>query len=206
MTCLSIAIRLEKPEDQRETELLTRGAFWDLYKPGCDEHLVVHKLRKSPSFVGSLDLVACDGQRIAGNIMYSRARVLGSNGAAHEVLCLGPVSVLPEYQRQGIGSRLIRESIARARSLGFRGIFLMGNPAYYFRFGFKNAEEFRVFGSDGKSHDYFMGMELTPGSLSGVEGNFFEDEAFHTDPGELIEFEKLFPAREKHITATQIFH
>jgi predicted N-acetyltransferase YhbS len=201
---MPITIRPEKPEDYRETEVLTREAFWDVYKPGCDEHLVAHKLRKIPAFVEELDLVACEGERIVGNIMYTRARVLGPEGEVNEVLCLGPVSVLPDRQGKGIGGRLIRESLARATELGFNGVFLMGNPAYYSRFGFRKAEEFGVLASDGKSHDYFMGQELAPGRLKGVSGSFFEDEGFHVDAGELEEFEKLFPHKEKHVTPTQL--
>jgi predicted N-acetyltransferase YhbS len=203
---MSVIIRRERPEDYRETEILTREAFWGIYKPGCDEHLFVHNLRKASCFVGELDFVACEGDRIVGNIMYSRARVIGPNGEAEEVLCLGPVSVLPEYQRQGIGGRLIRESLAHASQLGFKGVFLMGNPAYYSRFGFRKTDEFGIGASDGKSHDYFMGLELASGRLKDLFGNFFEDEVFHTDPQELEEFEKLFPKREKHVTSTQLQH
>jgi len=141
---MSILIRRERQEDFRETEVLTREAFWDIYKPGCDEHLIVHRLRESPAFVRELDLVACEGALIVGNIMYSRAQVLGPDGKVREVLCLGPVSVLPEYQGRGIGGCLIKESIARARKLGFLGVFLMGNPDYYSKFGFRKTEEFGV--------------------------------------------------------------
>jgi predicted N-acetyltransferase YhbS len=203
---MPIKIRLEKPEDYRDTEVLTRESFWDIYKPGCDEHLVAHKLRESPVFVAELDLVACDEARIVGNIMYSRAQVIERNGEKHEVLCLGPVSVLPGYQGLGSGSRLIQESLFRARTLGFGGVFLMGNPAYYSKFGFMNAEKFGILASDGKSHDHFMGLELAPGGLQNVSGNFFEDKVFHVSVEELDEFEKLFPNKEKHVTATQIFH
>jgi predicted N-acetyltransferase YhbS len=201
---MSIEIRLERPEDYRETEILTREAFWDIYKPGCDEHLLAHKLRKTPAFVEELDLVACEKERIVGNIMYSRARVFGPNGEVREVLCLGPISILPECQGQGVGGRLIQESLERARKLGFSGVFLFGNPAYYSRFGFRKTAEFGVLTSDGKSHDSFMGLELAPGRLQNVSGNFFEAEVFHVDSKELEEFEKLFPKKEKHKTPTQL--
>ncbi len=119
----AIIIRPEKPEDYREIEILTRDAFWDIYKPGCDEHLVVHKLRNSSAFVADLDLVACSGDLLVGNIMYSRARVQGNEGLEFELLCLGPVTVHPNYQRQGIGGRLILESLSRARSWDFAACF-----------------------------------------------------------------------------------
>jgi predicted N-acetyltransferase YhbS len=203
---MQIEIRLEKPEDYRETGILTREVFWDLYKPGCDEHLFVHKLRKTTAFVRELDLVACEGRRIVGNIMYSRAQVLGPKGETREVLCLGPVSVIPEHQGRGIGGLLIKESLVRASRLGFAGVFLIGNPAYYSKFGFIKAEEFGVLTSDGTPHDHFMGLELAPGRLEGLSGNFLEDECFRSSVEELEEFEKLFPEREKHVTLTQLRH
>jgi len=192
-----VIIRLEKSEDFRETEILTREAFWNLYKPGCDEHLVVHKLRTSPAFVAELDFVAAEAEQIVGNIMYSKARVLGDSGVTREVLCLGPVSVLPGRQGLGIGGRLIRESLSRARDLGFAGVFLFGNPAYYNRFGFRNAKEFGVLDPEGQSHEYFKGIELAPERLRKTKGRLFYDEAFHVDPAEVEEFEKLFPRKEK---------
>jgi len=200
-----LIIRPEQPADYRETEILTRDAFWDIYRPGCNEHLLVHKLRKSPAFVAELDLVACIEDLLVGNIMYSKARVQEEAGDRHEVLCLGPVTVHPKYQSQGIGGNLIRESLERARNLGFGGVFLMGNPAYYQRFGFVRTDAFGIFSSDGKSYDHFMGLELTPGCLKGVSGRFFEDEVFQIANEELEDFEKLFPAREKHVTPTQLW-
>jgi len=200
-----VIIRPEKPADYPETEALTRDAFWDVYRPGCNEHLLVHKLRDAPAFVAELDLVACSGDIIVGNIMYSKARIEGKQGIAYEVLCLGPVSVHPKCQNQGIGSKLMRESLARAQELGFCGVFLMGNPAYYARFGFIRTDAFEIYASDGKSYDHFMGLELRPGSLSGISGNFFEDEVFNIAAEELEAFERLFPAREKHVIPTQLW-
>lgn len=97
-----ITLRLEQPKDYRIIEELTRDAFRDLYKPGCDEHLVVHKMREVPAFVKELDLVACDGDTIVGYIMYSKAKVVNDNNEEFEVLCMGPLAVAPDRQKQGI--------------------------------------------------------------------------------------------------------
>lgn len=197
-------IRLEEESDYRETENVTREAFWDVYKPGCDEHLLAHKLRKTAAFVKELDYVACHNGRIIGNIMFSKARVVDSHNAQFEVLCLGPVCVLPEYQGKGIGKLLITETIHRARELGYPGIFLMGNPAYYSKFGFVDARAFHIQTSTGGNFDYFMGLELSENSLKGITGRCFEDDVFVIDENELAEFEKQFPEKEKHITDTQL--
>jgi predicted N-acetyltransferase YhbS len=197
-------IRLETEHDYGETENITREAFWDVYKPGCDEHLVAHKLRSVEVFVKELDYVACHDTKIIGNIMYSKAKVVDANTNHFEVLCLGPVCVLPQYQGQGIGKSLIAESIKKAKELQYNGIFLMGNPAYYSKFGFVNAKAFDIQTSEGGNFDYFMGLELVESSLKGITGRFFEDEVFMVDTDELVEFEKKFPKRKKHVTDTQL--
>jgi predicted N-acetyltransferase YhbS len=201
---MDITIRLEAPGDWRETENLTREAFWDVYKPGCDEHLVLHKLRRSAAFVPGLDFVACDGARIVGNIVYSTARVVDAAGGSREVLCLGPVCALPACQKTGIGSRLIRHSMAVARDIGYAGVVLMGNPAYYGRFGFAPAEQYGITDHEGKCQYYLLAHELAPGRLQGTRGRFCYDEAFHAKKEELEEFERGFPPKEKHVTATQL--
>ena len=95
-----INIRHEEEKDYTTIEELTRDAFWDLYKPGCDEHLVVHKLRNVPAFVKELDFVACDDDKIVGYIMYSKAKIGNEKGEEFEVLCMGPLAVTPTKQKQ----------------------------------------------------------------------------------------------------------
>ena len=103
---MGITIRHEKEEDYFEVEYMTREAFWDLYKPGCDEHLLVRQIRKSKAFLPELDYVAVDGNTIVGNIIYTKAIIEGESGQA-TVLCMGPLTVLPSQQRMGIGSSLL---------------------------------------------------------------------------------------------------
>ena len=203
---MSYTIRLENESDYRAVENLTREAFWDIYRPGCFEHLIMNKIRKTPAFVKELCFVACDEKgAIVGNIVYSRARVVNDGGVENEVLCLGPVSVLPSYQKKGIGSMLIRHSIEKARGMGFKSIMLFGSPGYYPRFGFVNAKKYGITTSSGENIDPFMALELYPGALTGINGMYFEDKVFEVDAREVDEFDKSFPAREKHKTATQIF-
>jgi len=127
---MNISIRLEEEKDFKSVEYRTREAFWDLYKPGCDEHLVVHKIRKVPAFVKELDFVAYDKDTIVGNIIYSRAKILNEESKEFEVLCMGPLTVPPSYQKQGIGSLLMNHSIERARQLGYKvSLFLETLPS-----------------------------------------------------------------------------
>lgn len=190
-------IRQTTSEEFKITENITREAFWNLYKPGCDEHLVLHQLRVSNSYVPVLDLIAILDGKIVGHIISTKATVIDPQNNSNEVLCVGPLSVLPELQGQGFGSKLIRESIRIASGLGYRGMILYGNPDYYHRFGFKNAEVHGITTKDGHNFEPFMALELFPGALSTIEGRFFEDKAFETDEQSLEDFEKQFPLKEK---------
>lgn len=196
-----------QPANQKEfkiTENITREAFWNVYKPGCDEHLVLNKLRNSKSYVSELDLVAVFENKIVGHIISTKAKVIDSHDFEYEVLCVGPVSVIPEFQKNGIGSKLINESIKVATGLNFWGMILFGNPEYYHRFGFLNAEKYGITTKDGQNFEPFMALELFKDNLKNVHGRFFEDECFTTNEAELEEFEKQFPYKEKKVTETQL--
>lgn len=203
---MDVIIRKATPVDFQASVNITREAFWNVYKPGCDEHLVLHKLRESTSYIADLDLVALDDDRLVGHIISTRARVVAADHSSHEVLCLGPVSVLPQLQKSGVGSKLIWHTLNLAREAAYRGVILFGNPEYYHRFGFVNAEQYHITTKDGQNFEPFMALELQPSSLSEVSGKFFEDPFFIVEDAELEAFEKQFPYKEKLVTDTQIFH
>ena len=194
---------MEEESDFKEVEYLTREAFWDLYRPGCNEHLLVHKIRKVPAFVKELSYVACDNKKVVGNIIYSKARVVNEDSVEYEVLCMGPLSVLPAYQKRGIGSQLLQKSLDKARELGYKAVIIYGNPAFYARFGFENAQKLMIQTSSGKNFDAFMALELKEGALKGISGKFYEDKVFEIEDNELEIFEKRFPHREKNTTDTK---
>ncbi len=198
-----LAIRPECPEDFRAVEELTRDAFWNLHVPGCDEHLVAHNLRASAMFIPELSFVALRGGRVVGNIMYSRAEIVDDSGAVRGVLTFGPLSVSPEQQRSGVGSALVVHSLEAARRLGYGGVVIFGDPAYYSRFGFRAAREFGIYSGDGVFPVAHQALELYEGGLDGVKGRFREDRAFRVDPHELELFEQSFPPKEKFVTESQ---
>ncbi|MCI9278720.1 MAG: GNAT family N-acetyltransferase [Lachnospiraceae bacterium] len=165
--------------------------------PTCDgEHLLVHKLRDLPSFVPELDFVAEAEGRIVGHIIYSIAKVRMPDNQEIEVLNFGPLSVHPDYKRMGVGSALMRHSIAEATRLGYRAIIFYGHPDYYPRFGFRRASRYGIVSSGGGSWDALMAMELYDRALDGVTGRYIEDEVYEVDPKEMAEFEKEFPYKE----------
>lgn len=195
---MNINIRNEIPADYRIVEELTREAFWGcMDHPTCDgEHLLVHKLRDLPSFVPELDFVAEAEGRIVGHIIYSIAKVRMPDNQEIEVLNFGPLSVHPDYKRMGVGSALMRHSIAEATRLGYRAIIFYGHPDYYPRFGFRRASRYGIVSSGGGSWDALMAMELYDRALDGVTGRYIEDEVYEVDQKEMAEFEKEFPYKE----------
>ncbi|MFA8298729.1 MAG: GNAT family N-acetyltransferase [Hyphomicrobiales bacterium] len=201
---MQIIIKKTPEEHYFTTEKITREAFWNLYKPGCDEHLVLHNLRNSNAYIDDLDLIALTQHEISGHIISTRAIIKDEANNEYEVLCTGPISVLPSMQSKGIGSMLLRHSIEKAKELGYSGIILFGNPNYYQRFGFRNAEIYKITTKDGQNFDPFMALELKENSLENIKGSFFEAQEFTIKKEELNEFDKNFPYKEKKKTDTQL--
>ena len=200
----NVLIRLEQPGDYRTVEALTRDAFWDVYKPGCGEHLVAHRLRTHPDFAPELDSVALDGDRIVGNIMYSRAAIVQPDGTRFPIVIFGPLSVHPDCQRRGIGSALVRHSLEKAKELGFAGAALTGSPDYYPRFGFRPGRDFGIRGAEGDSPDHLVALPPAAGTLPA--GVLTESEVFFSITPEDVEaFDASFPPREKHRLPGQLF-
>ena len=115
-------IRNEIPGDYAAVEDLTRKAFYNLYMPGCIEHYLVHIMRTHEDFLPELAFVAELDGRIVGNIMYTRATLTDSDGVVKGALTFGPVSVLPDCQRQGYGKALMEHFFQRAAELGWAGM------------------------------------------------------------------------------------
>jgi len=193
----SSTIRQETPADYREVEYVTREAFWNHYIPGCDEHYLAHQLRTAACFIPELDFVAVQQRRIVGNIMYTHATILGDDGVSYPAVCFGPVSVLPEWQGNGVGTSLIRHSLQAARNLGHTAVLIYGDPAYYARFGFKSAETFGIGSSDDFYADALQALELVPNALRGKAGRFMDDSVYHVDEEASAEFDQTFAPKEK---------
>ena len=132
-------IRNELEEDYDDVENLTREAFWNVYRPGCNEHLVIHNLRKEKCFIKELDYVIEKDNKIIANIVYAKSKITQDNGITKDILIFGPISVLPEYQKKGYGSYIIKYTMNKAKEMGYTEIAITGNPDYYHRFGFESA-------------------------------------------------------------------
>ena len=126
-----LTIRLETEQDYRAVEELTREAFWNVYKPGADEHYFVHRMRNHPDFIPELAFVLEFDGKIIGNIMYTKAWLEDEDGNRKEILSFGPLCVAPEYQRQKLGKILIEHSFDAARKMGYDVNINFGNPGNY---------------------------------------------------------------------------
>ncbi len=129
---MHIILREEESADVDAIARLTRLAFADMEYSSHTEQFIVHALRRAGQL--SLSLVAVDGEKLVGHVAFSPVDI---SLAAGDWYGLGPVSVLPDWQGQGVGSRLILDGLARLRAMGSAGCVLVGDPAYYRRFGFR---------------------------------------------------------------------
>ncbi|MEN6459963.1 MAG: N-acetyltransferase [Syntrophomonas sp.] len=125
---MNITLRIEEEKDFQTVENITIEAFWNVYRPGCSEHFIVHKLRSSPAFIKELDFVAELGGEVVGNIVYSKAVVVTDAGTRHEVIGFGPLSVLPAYQKRGIGAKLMEHTVEIAKDMDLRPLLFSEIP------------------------------------------------------------------------------
>ena len=162
-------IRSEQHKDYKQVERVVRRAFEASGQPYHHEHALVGRLRSSVAFVPALSLVAEKDGQVVGHVLFTRIQI-GNDSTAVESLALAPVSVLPEYQNQGIGSRLIETGLERARELGFASVVMPGHSTYYPRFGFEPAERYGVRAPFKVAPENFMIVSLRAGALANVQG------------------------------------
>ena len=192
----SVVLRNETVSDYRIVEELTREAFWNHHVPGCDEHYLLHIMRDSDMFIPELDIVAEVNGKIVGNIVYTKAKILDDNGAYHNVISFGPISVLPAFQGKGIGRILIEHTTTFAKELGYTAILIYGDPDYYSRFGFTAAKNYKIRTSDNMYAVPLQALELFPGALFNISGRFLEDQIYEIDEIVAKEFDKGFSSKE----------
>ena len=196
----NLTIRLETEKDYRAVEELTREAFWNIYKPGADEHYFVHQMRNHPDFIPELAFVLELDGKIIGNIMYTKAWLEDGNGNRKEILSFGPLCVAPEYQRQKLGKTLIEHSFAAARTMGYEATVIFGNPGNYISRGFVSCKKKNVsFIADGNFPTALLVCELMPNVLNGRKWMYIPSTAAECceDIAALDAFDATFPPKEK---------
>ena len=203
-----VTIRLEKTEDHREIENLVRESFWNVYRPGCSEHYVIHVLRDDPAFVKELDFVMEQGGRLIGQNMFMRTVIEADDGRTIPILTMGPICITPELKRKGFGKMLLDHSLEKAAALGFGAVLFEGNINFYGKCGFDYAGNFGIRYHDlpeGADASFFLCRELIPGYLDGITGVYQTPRGYYVDDADVEAFDKGFPAKEKLKLPGQLF-
>ena len=193
-------IRLETPADHAEVEYLVRESFWNVYRPGCLEHYVLHCLRKDEAFVPELDFVMEKDNRIIGQNMFMHAFIKADDGRKIPIMTMGPICIANELKRKGYGKILLDYSIEKAKEMGAGVLCFEGNIDFYGKSGFTYASEFgiRYHGlPEGADASFFLCKELISGYLDGVTGEYATPEGYFVDEAKAEEFDKQFPYKEK---------
>ena len=201
-------IRLENPEDCREVENLVRESFWNVYRPGCSEHYVIHVLRDDPAFVKELDFVMEKDGKLIGQNMFMRTVIEADDGRVIPVLTMGPIGITPELKRMGYGKKLLDYSLEKAAVLGFGAVLFEGNIGFYGHSGFAYARSFGIRYHDlpeGSDDSFFLCRELIPGYLSGVTGVYQTPGGYYVDDADVESFDRQFPPKEKLKLPGQLF-
>ena len=164
----TMKIRLEQPSDYREVEVLTREAFWNVYRPGCYEHFVLNQFRSNPDFIPELDLVMEEDGMIIGHIMFSKAELILDDGTRCPSWTFGPISIHPDYQRKEYGLKLLNYALDKAREMGIGFLCMEGNINFYKHAGFGLASKMGIhYHAEPRDAEvpYFLAQELIPGWL-----------------------------------------
>lgn len=157
-------IRRETQADYEAIKLINDLAFRQE-----QEGRLISALRLNERFKGELSLVCLQNGIAVGHILFFPLFIISGDRRV-ETLSLGPMSVLPDYQNQGIGGALVKQGLADSGKLGFRSVVVLGHPGYYPRFGFKKASEWGIRAPFDVPDEAMMAMELEKGSLTYARG------------------------------------
>ena len=201
-------IRLENKEDYRVVEMLVREAFWNVYRPGCSEHYVMHVLRNDPAFIRELDFVMEQDGRIIGQNMFMKTVIQSDDGRKIPVLTMGPICITPELKRHGYGKILLDYSLQKAAEMGFGAVLFEGNIDFYGKSGFDYSSKFGI-----RYHDlpenadasFFLCKELVSGYLDNVTGIYLTPPGYYVDDADVEKFDRDFPPKQKQKLPGQIF-
>lgn len=200
MITKNLIIRLETKDDYRNVESLVRDSFWNVYRPGCVEHYILHCYRNDPDFVKELDFVMELNGELIGQIVYVRSKIVCDNDKEVPIMTFGPISIAPRYKRQGYGKYLLDYSMEKAKEMGIGALTITGNILFYQKSGFVIGETKGIIYEDDPRADYFLIKELIPDFLGGVKGSYKDPEGYFViekNKDAFMRFEATFPKKEK---------
>ena len=201
-------IRLEEEKDYRDVENLVRESFWNVYRPGCSEHYVIHVLRDDPAFVPELDFVMEQDGKLIGQNMFMKTIIEADDGRTIDVLTMGPIGITPELKRKGCGKALLNYCLEKATEIGFGAVLFEGNIGFYSHCGFDYASKFGIRYHDlpeDEDSSFFLCRELIPRYLDDVTGVYQTPQGYYVKDEDVEEFDKQFPPKEKKKLPGQLF-
>lgn len=201
-------IRLERKDEHREIENLVRESFWNVYRPSCLEHYVLHTLRDDEAFVPELDFVMEKYGRPIGQNVFVKAKIQSDDGREIPIVTMGPICITPELKRKGYGKILLDYSLEKAAEMGFGAVCFEGNIDFYGKSGFTFASKFGIRYNglpEGADSSFFVCRELIPGYLDGITGEYATPQGYFVDEAAAEEFDKAFPHKEKLKLPGQLF-
>ena len=188
------SIRVEEERDYSTVESLVRQAFWNVYRPGCTEHYVLHHLRNCQDFIPELAFVMEADGKIIGQNVFVKAQITKEDGTAFPILTMGPICIANEYKRKGYGKILLDYSLEKAKALGYGVVCFEGNIDFYGKSGFDFASKFGIKYHglpEGMAADFFLCKELQPGYLDGIIGVYATPAAYFVAEENHEDFEKF---------------
>ena len=163
-------IRLATEKDYPTIYELVKIAFQTAQVTDGQEQEFVEKLRASNNYIPALEFVAEENGEMVGHVMLTKQIVNGEQSDV-ESLLVAPLCVKFEVRNQKIGAQLMEYSLNEAKKIGYSSAFLVGNPAYYSRFGFRATNEFGIQNATEIPNEYVLGCELQPHSLLNIYGS-----------------------------------
>lgn len=206
MPMSSYHIRTERGAEYHDVEMLVREAFWNVYRPGCTEHFIVHCLRSDPDYLPEMHFVMeVDGQPM-GQALYMKSYIHHGQERT-PVATLGPISIHPTFQRRGLGRILLDSTLHHVLQNGFGAVCLEGNIDFYGGSGFVTASEYGIhlkgWAKDSPS-PYFLCRELQFGYLRGVHGEYVIPRGYYIDESLVDGYDRNFPYKKKLKLPTQL--
>ena len=201
-----IVIRNERLSDYSEVENLVRESFWNVYRPGCTEHYVLHCYRDNPDFIPELDFVMEEAGRLVGHVMFSKAELVLKDGLSVPSWTFGPICIHPDYKRKGYGLMLLNHALGKARNMGVGFICMEGNIGFYSHAGFDLASKYGIHYHDmpwDEEAPFFLAQELIPGWLEAngvIEATYCPPKGYFVaedNPEAFEQYEEGFPPKEK---------
>lgn len=195
-------IDLASKEDYLDIEWLIRESFWNVNGPGCDEHYMIHHIRKMSCYNPSLDLTLKMDDKVVGVLTFLTASIKTKEDMV-DILTICPLAIHPFYQKQGLGSRLMETGLNRAKALGYKGVVIWGDPQYYEKFGFVKGQDVGISTSDGTFNDAVLCKALEEGFFNVVKGRFIELHDLNIVKEDVIRYDQDFLKKRSMTSQTQ---